>query len=485
MTEAAKATPKLFISYSWSSPEHEAWVVDFASQLVNQGIEVIFDKWDLQPGHDSYAFMEAIVTDPTVNKVLLICDESYVQKSDGRNGGAGTEAQIITPRLYNNVKQDKFVAIALTKDENGKARLPAYYGGRIYIDFTDSSSRSTEFDRVVRWAWGKPLHERPTMGPRPSFLSRDPNSSKINSTIAFRRALDAIRNHAPHTDGSVREYLDILSDGLENFRITANIENQSLFDEMVVQSINDFEIYRNEAVELFQSLSSNGISDERLTILHRFFEGLIPYMGRPANVDSWLEESADNYRFIIHELFICFIGSLLKYEQLETAATFLDTQYYTTTGRRQRGEMESYHVFREFMATFRSRNTRLQSRRTSIRADMLKSRSAGRGLEFGHLMAADFVLYFRGQASRPYHQSWWPETLVYSERFGGTLEIFTRAQSKKYFDRVMTIFGLKDKSDLNKLVQEIESDRDRIPRWDYSTLNLREVLGLDGIATKP
>ena len=33
--------PKLFISYSWSSSEHEQWVHDLATQLVEAGIDVI------------------------------------------------------------------------------------------------------------------------------------------------------------------------------------------------------------------------------------------------------------------------------------------------------------------------------------------------------------------------------------------------------------------------------------------------------------
>jgi hypothetical protein len=107
----SKPEPKLFISYSWSNPDHESWVVSFAEELLSQGIEVILDKWALQPGHDAYAFMESMVTDPTVNKVVLVCDQKYAQKSNDRAGGAGAEAQIITPELYAKKAQDKFVAV--------------------------------------------------------------------------------------------------------------------------------------------------------------------------------------------------------------------------------------------------------------------------------------------------------------------------------------------------------------------------------------
>jgi SEFIR domain len=122
------ANPKLFLSYSWSSPDHESWVLQFAEELVSQGIGVIFDKWDLKPGHDANAFMESMVSDSEVTKVILVCDEKYAEKSDKRSGGAGTEAQIVTAELYAKKAQDKFVAVVRERDADGKAYLPVYYG---------------------------------------------------------------------------------------------------------------------------------------------------------------------------------------------------------------------------------------------------------------------------------------------------------------------------------------------------------------------
>jgi len=37
-------TPKVFISYSWSTPEHEEWVINLAQRLVSDGIDVVFDN---------------------------------------------------------------------------------------------------------------------------------------------------------------------------------------------------------------------------------------------------------------------------------------------------------------------------------------------------------------------------------------------------------------------------------------------------------
>ena len=99
--------PKAFISYSWSSPDHQQWVLDLATQLRESGVDVIFDKWDLKEGDDAIAFMERIVTDKSIKKVIVVSDKKYAEKADGRQGGVGTETQIITPHIYKKVLDQK------------------------------------------------------------------------------------------------------------------------------------------------------------------------------------------------------------------------------------------------------------------------------------------------------------------------------------------------------------------------------------------
>ena len=86
------SAPKLFISYSWSNSQHEQWVIELATSLRESGIDVILDKWDLKEGHDAYAFMEKMVSDPDIEKVAIICDKTYSEKAD--------DAQYRIGRIY-------------------------------------------------------------------------------------------------------------------------------------------------------------------------------------------------------------------------------------------------------------------------------------------------------------------------------------------------------------------------------------------------
>jgi TIR domain len=72
---------KCIFSYSWSNPEHEAWVLRLATELRESGGDVILDKWDLKEANDAHAFIERMVTDDGIKKVALICDKNACRQS--------------------------------------------------------------------------------------------------------------------------------------------------------------------------------------------------------------------------------------------------------------------------------------------------------------------------------------------------------------------------------------------------------------------
>ncbi len=115
--------PTVFISYSWTSPDYEQRVMDLATRLSSDGVRVIIDKWDLKEGQDKYAFMERMVTDDDVSKVLMLCDREYGEKANGRLGGVGTESQIISSEIYDKVDQEKFVPVVTGLLQKGYFRL--------------------------------------------------------------------------------------------------------------------------------------------------------------------------------------------------------------------------------------------------------------------------------------------------------------------------------------------------------------------------
>jgi len=235
--------------------------------------------------------MEKMVTDSEINKVALICDRIYAEKADGRSGGVGTETQIISPEMYSKQDQSKFVAIIAERDEKGKPFLPTYYKSRIYIDLSSADSYANGFEQLLRWVHDKPLYPKPLLGKKPGFLEEGTTAS-LETSSRWHRALDAIRQNRPYCKGALIEYFDTFSLNLEKFRITKSGRE---FDDQVVQNIEEFLAYRNEAIELFLTLAQYRPTQETWESIHRFFEHLMPYLDRPKEVTQWQEWDWDNF----------------------------------------------------------------------------------------------------------------------------------------------------------------------------------------------
>jgi hypothetical protein len=478
------SAPKLFISYSWSNPEHEQLVVDIATELRESGVDVILDKWDLKEGHDAVAFMEKMVTDPEIKKVAIICDNKYSVKADGRAGGVGTETQIISKEVYENQSQEKFVAVVTEKDEHGKPFLPTYYKSRIYIDLSEADRYAENFERLLRWIFDKPLYVKPKIGNKSSFLSESEHVS-LGTTALFKRCVDAIKNHKAYAEGAFDEYCNLFVSNLERFRLS---KPEGEFDDAVVKNIEEFLPYRNEVIQLFTTVVQYAPTTEFTQRIHRLFENLIPYMNRPANITQWIEWDFDNFKFIVHELFLYVLAILLKHDRLDQANYLLEQQYYYP-GKSDYGmdAMVGFLVFWEHLPSLENRNKRLQLSRLSLRADLLKERCNGTGIDFRYLMQADFVAFMRSEveANDPWGGGWVPETLLYLGHFNSPFEIFARSVSKAYFDRVKVLLAIDTPKDLEPLFKSYQDGSRILPRWERKSFSPLALIGYEHLATRP
>jgi hypothetical protein len=474
--------PKLFISYSWTNPDHEEWVIKLASELVDSGVDVILDKWDLKEGNDAHAFMERMVADSEIKKVAIICDLGYAKKANERRGGVGTETQIISPEIYEKQDQNKFVAVIAERDAEGKPYAPIYYRSKVYIDLSSEELYGKNFEQLLRWIYDKPLYIKPELGKVPAFLSDTPTTS-LGTTAKFRRALEAIHNNKPYCSGALTEYFDTFVENLERFRI---VEKQGELDDQIVGSIEQFLPYRNEAVEIFIALAVYKNTEDTHQRLHHFFEQLIPYMHRTETMVQCSDLDFDNFKFIVHELFLYAIAALIKYECFDAVSYLLRKRYYfAKVGGKSK--MISFAGMREHTKSLEYRNRRLKLNRISVRGDILASRAFS-GLNFGLIAQADFILFIRDcieSLMYNQNQSWWPEVRVYLDEYGGALEIFTRSESSEYFQKIYGMLGISSKKGLDDLVTNVMQGKLRIPEFGcYGTTDITYFLGYDKLATR-
>lgn len=493
MTESSNESPKAFVSYSWTSPEHEAWVLELATELEESGVHVIIDKWDLREGADKYAFMEKMVTDSTVRKVVLVCDRLYAEKADGRKGGVGTETQIVSQEVYEQVdltdQEQKFVALTTEKDEDGNPYVPTFLKSRIYIDISESDKRADNFEQLLRWIYDKPIYKRPDRGKPPAYLSAE-DKMNLGTSSRFRQAIEAVRQDKPSAIGAVRDYFDTFAENLVVFRIEE--EDGKEFDDQVVESIEKFLPYRDETIDLFLAIASYRSDPEIFDSVHQFFERILPYGFRPAGHSSWKEWSADNFKFVLHELFLYAVATLLKNNKFEQVNLLVQQGYYFPPGSpdiREPGLMP-FTFFRGYLRSLEQhRNQRLGLRRLSVTADLMQQRAERSDLTFEDVMQADFFLFLRDElgsweGSRAY-RSWFPVTLVYTSYHHYPFEIFARAESQTYFDELKIAINVTSKNQLLELLQKYRSGDRRLPHWDFDSFDPAILMGIEKLATRP
>ena len=439
-------------------------------------------QWDLKEGHDSIAFMESMISDDEIKKVIMICDKNYSEKANQRSGGVGTEAQIISSEIYKKSIQSKFVAVVFEADEEGKPFLPAYYTSRIYIDLTYEADYAKNFEQLLRWIFDEPLYKKPKLGTKPNFLD-NANVKSLRTNIIFNRLMDFIKNDKHGKKGVLREYFEVFSKNLEEFRII-EIED----DEVLVENLNSFIPYRNEFADVIKTLIIYEIDYEIVEIISGFFESLIHYYYKKDDMRIWKETYSDNFKFIIYELFLYLIYLLIQNEKFEKLALILSRRYFSKEKQEYgKNPMQHYSIFRKHVATLEGRNKRLKLNRLSLCADMIKERAEQYGYNFNLIMQADFVLYLRGVIDRIRYDErdcyWFPNTLVFSTFYPRPFDIFERARSTAYFNRIKILFNIDDKNNFEDILGVLEKDNALIPNWQFDSINPRYLLNFENLCT--
>ena len=162
-TEGAAKPPRVFISYSHDTPAHKKWVGEVATKLVDKGVDVILDQWDLGFGDDVPKFMERAVNE--ADRVLMICTEAYVRKADDGKGGVGYEAMIVTGELVKDLGTAKFIPIVR---QSGEPKIrPRCVGTRLYVDLSDVANFEENFDLLLRKIHDAPKFAKPPLGQNP------------------------------------------------------------------------------------------------------------------------------------------------------------------------------------------------------------------------------------------------------------------------------------------------------------------------------
>jgi len=477
--------PKVFISYSWTSQKHQKWVVELAERLSSDGVFVKLDKWDLKEGQDKYAYMEQMVLDPEVKRVLAICDMAYQEKANARKGGVGTESLIISKEIYEKADQEKFIPIVKEFDSDGKPCVPVFFGGRIHIDLSTNEKFFENYGQLIRNIFERPELKRPPIGTPPGYIL-DPDPVQLKTSHKLDRLKAAVFDQKPYAKSLAQDYVRTFVDAFEDFRIKNDRTPGEPFDEKVLQSITAFLPYRDDFVE-FVSFICDHFEDRMIVdpLIH-VFEQTLPYQECPASIRSFNSLDYDNYKFINYELFLYCLATLVRAGRNEAAAELMEARFHTV--RRLGGdEIQEVTIF-EFCHPIDSldqgRAQRLREGWYSFTATIIRERANRRDIRFRQLQQAEAIVFIRSCIeTEPRVGHWTPRTLVFSDN-RTPFEIFSRATGPRGLETIQKLFRVKTLVEfLRRLEEAFTSKRFAMLQESrrYEDVHWRGVLNIDAL----
>ena len=441
--------PSVFISYAWSGDDHLDWVINLASRLKSDGVEVVLDRWKLKAGDDKYAFMERMVTDVSIDFVLVVSDSVYQTKADSKKGGAGTESQILSDELYSRVKETKVIPILKERKENGAECLPVFLRNRMYIDFSNKNTYETSYEELLRYIYRKPALKEPPLGQMPSFLmdEKKPFSQLQNHARGFSHRLETCPQKV---DVLLSEFLSSFKSDLKNYEVRISQKEYHEMGRAMVKSIEDYLPSRHCYIEVLSELMSSGLSFN-IDIIIRLFEDF-PKFYRPQipTITSWYSDAYDNYHYFARELFLYTIALCLIHEKYDVAADLLYSRYSFKDNYYR--NIKDYSALNAFVHVFDEYIKQRDNTNYYTCMGHLMITNVDRIIDKEQLIAADIVCNYVAQLRNLY---WTPHLFIYRDD-DTPIDLIQRLYSKRHFEKVKTMFDVNTVEELKQKLTDTE-----------------------------
>ncbi len=473
---------KVFISYSWKPISNKITVTELAERLTNDGIHIILDDWDLKEGQDKYHFMEQMVNDETVDKVLLVCNKEYAQKANKKQGGVGVESLIISDEIYSQVEQTKFIPIVM-QYESDKPCLPTFVKTRIYIDLSNEEVYEENYEKLIRNIYDKPISKRPAIGKMPIHLE-DENPIFIPTAHKVNQIKSSLLNGNKNSILIIKDYLQIFIESLLMFKldITKDEINHNNFIEKVELSIEQLQPLKLDFIEFLNVVCKYSTEDYGEELLD-FFENLLQFYEdneiRLESGNSLDNLIYDNYRFFNYDLFISFVSVMVKLEKFKTLNLIYRSSFIVTRKYNKKAEAVNFVDFKKYNYTLNEfKNQKINPKRVSVSADLVKKYSTI--VKFEENKSSDILSYYMSlihPSNTGYVQNWFPETSCYNSLY---FDLFPKIISKRYFEKIKDLFNVESIQLYKKLINVVR-DKDDIQRGFYKIPKIENGLNIENV----
>lgn len=490
MKESERKIPKVFISYSWTNEEHISNIIEFATYLMNNRIEVIIDEWDLPEGNDLNHFMEENVRSTDIDFVLIISDKEYARKANERSGGVGTETQIISKKVYEDVNQTKFIPIVWQNDENGKPYLPDYLSTRKYFDLTPKN-RYSNLKKLLRRIHNLPEYPKPKLGNFPKELLKTekyfPNLKEYVETFD-----EKIEKNPKLINSITRNFLKDFFNNLNNFKMKFDTRNTSEISDKLYNNIEEYTPLRDCYIEFIEKITQvHEFAPINYDIIKELFENIYSKYTTPNIDESYMREEFMNFDFILRELFLYTITISVKNNDYELTSYLLNSPYFLN----DKYTLDKNH--QTFLNLDRRGNIPTDEYLTKYcnEHDLNKLTGMGHFLisrihknyEVDDFVNSDILCCHISIINLHDQYGWFPFTYIYKET--DFIPLYQKLISERHCEKVKCIFDIEYMHELEEKIKYSEEYFGKI-KYGFSNVFMNyvkpisEYINVDEIASK-
>lgn len=471
---------KVFISYSWGNNEHQEWIVNLGTRLMNDTVDVILDRWSLKDGHDIYSFMEKMVKSKDIFRVLIVSDSKYQKKANERDGGVGTETQIITPKTYTDQKQEKFIPIVLERDDNGEPCLPVYLMNRKYIDFSKEENFEDSYEELLRNILETPSIPKPKLGNKPPIYITE-NKINLSETNSKIRLIESrIRKDQKVSEKYIEDFFYSFLDQLWEFQLKEAPRDIKSYGDQLIETYKSYKLLREDFLKLIDLISGNDYEIDT-DIIITFFENAPLYKSPREDKSSWNPAEFDIFKIIFQELFLYTIAISLKNKDYNIVSDLFYSKYFLKDPNVRGDEPSNFIFLREYHEYLESYMKQVYNKSNGFGNLVISNLSEITSKEM--ILLSDALCYVISYMinSNDYY-NWFPDTYVYSKN--NPFSFFEKITSKKHFEKIKSIFDVKDSNELKEKIlktKENNSERTRYGRG-YNLPFIHELINPDKIS---
>ncbi len=231
--------PKVFISYSRDSAEHNQRVLQLANALRNHGIDVELDQYHVRPPRGWAHWCAERLRPEQSDFVLMICTETYLARIENRvhaDEGRGVfwEGSLVFSYVYNDKENLRFIPVLLPGSDGRHIPQPLHNHTRYRVE--DFSLDSAGYEVLYRELTGQPAVSKPPLGDivrlpegempsleiGPALPAREAKTSFPSPRVGLQIAPMRLRHGAGHLFGREEELaaLDRIRDDLAKHVLT-------------------------------------------------------------------------------------------------------------------------------------------------------------------------------------------------------------------------------------------------------------------------